>query len=108
MEENKEYPDSLEKIIKHVAALEREQHERSGKLVSELMAESSIREKRLIAIIAALVIAFVGTNAYWIYQWHSYDYVSQDGEGYNYYNSDINGDINNGTTNKTEEGQKEE
>lgn len=27
----------------------------------------------------------------------SYDYVSQDGEGYNYYNSDIGGDVNNGT-----------
>lgn len=107
MEENKN-PESWEKIIKHVADLERQSNERSGKLVSELMAESSMREKRLIAIITALVIAFVGTNAYWIYQWHSYDYVSQDGEGYNYYNSDINGDINNGTTNQTEEGQEKE
>lgn len=26
----------------------------------------------------------------------SYDYVSQDGEGYNYYNSDIGGNVNNG------------
>lgn len=33
----------------------------------------------------------------------SYDYVSQDGEGYNYYNSDIGGDVNNGTKNTEEE-----
>lgn len=33
----------------------------------------------------------------------SYDYVSQDGEGYNYYNSNIKGDVNNGTeSEKTE------
>ena len=29
----------------------------------------------------------------------SYDYVSQDGEGYNYYNSDIEGDVSNGAEN---------
>ena len=27
----------------------------------------------------------------------SYDYVSQDGQGYNYYNSGIGGNVNNGT-----------
>lgn len=33
----------------------------------------------------------------------SYDYVSQDGEGYNYYNPNIKGDVNNGTeSEKTE------
>lgn len=37
----------------------------------------------------------------------SYDYVSQDGEGYNYYNSDIGGDVNNGTESTETEGQKE-
>lgn len=34
----------------------------------------------------------------------SYDYVSQDGDGYNYYNSGIEGDVVNGAENpKTEE-----
>lgn len=37
----------------------------------------------------------------------SYDYVSQDGEGYNYYNSDIGGDVNNGAEDKTEERPEE-
>lgn len=29
-----------------------------------------------------------------------YDFVSQDGEGYNYYNSDIRGDVSNGAESK--------
>lgn len=34
----------------------------------------------------------------------SYDYVSQNGEGYNYYNADVEGDVNNGTkSTETEE-----
>ena len=99
MQETSKSPESWEKIINHVADMEREHQDRSGQLVSELMSDSSKREKRLIAIIVALVIAFVGTNAYWIYQWNSYDYVSQDGQGYNYYNSDVEGNVSNGTAN---------
>jgi hypothetical protein len=99
MQETGKAPESWEKIINHVADMEREHQDRSGQLVSELMNDSSKREKRLIAIIVALVIAFVGTNAYWIHQWNSYDYVSQDGHGYNYYNSGVEGDINNGSEN---------
>lgn len=43
--------------------------------------------------------ALVGTNAAWIYVFNSYEYVTQDGEGYNYYNSEIDGDVENGTEN---------
>lgn len=86
MQETEKNPESWEKVINH-------------ELVSELMADGSKREKRLLIIIIALVIGFLGTNAYWIYQWNSYDYVSQDGQGYNYYNSDVEGDINNGPEN---------
>lgn len=32
-----------------------------------------------------------------------YDFVSQDGEGTNYYNSDVGGDVNNGATGTEEE-----
>lgn len=61
-----------------------------------------VEKKSKIAFLITLV-ALVGTNAYWIYQWNSYDYISQDGEGYNYYNADIEGDIMNGTENQAEE-----
>lgn len=39
----------------------------------------------------------------WRELFSSYDYVSQDGEGYNYYNSDIGGDVENGAENQEEE-----
>ena len=40
-------------------------------------------------------------NQHWIDYLSQYDFVSQDGEGYNYYNSDVGGDVNNGTESKT-------
>lgn len=36
-------------------------------------------------------------NQRWIEYLSQYDFVSQDGEGYNYYNSDVSGDVVNGT-----------
>ena len=41
--------------------------------------------------------ALIGTNAYWIHVLNSYEYVYQDGEGENYYNNEIGGDVENGT-----------
>lgn len=41
--------------------------------------------------------ALIGTNAYWIHVLNSYEYVYQDGEGENYYNNEIGGDVKNGT-----------
>lgn len=37
--------------------------------------------------------ALVGTNAYWIYTFSNYEYVSQDGEGINNINSGTQGDL---------------
>ena len=41
--------------------------------------------------------ALIGTNAYWIYTFNSYEYVYQNGEGQNNYNSNIGGDVDNVT-----------
>ena len=41
--------------------------------------------------------ALIGTNAYWIYMFNSYEYVYQDGTGQNNYNSNIGGDVDNVT-----------
>ena len=41
--------------------------------------------------------ALIGTNLYWINQYNSYDYVSQDGEGINNINTGDQGDLENGT-----------
>ena len=73
------------------------------KFVSELISDARAQAKRWFIAFLVTLAALIGTNAYWIYQWNSYDYVSQDGNGYNYYNSDVEGDIANGTENQTEE-----
>ena len=73
------------------------------KFVSELIKDAQAQAKRWFIAFIATLVALVGTNIYWIYQWNSYDYVSQDGEGYNYYNADVEGDITNGTENQAEE-----
>lgn len=53
------------------------------------------------------IAVLIGTNAYWIYTMNSYEYVYQDGTGQNNYNSNISGDVNNVTTDQTQEEQKE-
>lgn len=75
----------------------------AGKFVSELIKDAQRQSKRWFIAFVVTLVALVGTNIYWIYQWNSYDYVSQDGEGYNYYNSDIEGDITNGAEDQAEE-----
>ena len=41
-------------------------------------------------------------NQRWIEYLSQYDFVSQDGEGYNYYNSDVGGNVNNGAESEEE------
>lgn len=69
------------------------------KFVSELISDMKAQSKRWFIAFITTLIALIGTNLYWIYEWNSYDYISQDGDGYNYYNSDIEGDITNGSEN---------
>lgn len=72
-------------------------------LVSELVRDMKNQSKRWFIAFLVTLLALMGTNFYWIYQWNSYDYVSQDGEGHNYYNADVEGDIVNGTADSQEE-----
>ena len=67
------------------------------KFVSELIQDIQRQAKRWFIAFLVTLAALIGTNIYWIYVFNSYEYVSQDGEGYNYYNSEVEGDINNGT-----------
>lgn len=77
------------------------------KFVSELVQDIQKQSKRWFIAFVITLTALVGTNIYWIYQWNSYDYVSQDGEGYNYYNYGVEGDVDNGTADQAEEEPKE-
>lgn len=49
-----------------------------------------------IAIIGLLLVNQNQTNSFLNYL-SEYDFVSQDGEGFNYFNTDIGGDVSNGT-----------
>lgn len=55
-----------------------------------------------IAIFVLLAVLFI-TNAIWIYVFQSYDYVSQDGEGQNYFNREVGGDVYNGAEGQSKE-----
>lgn len=50
----------------------------------------------IVAVASVLSIVNYKNDCHWRDLFASYDYVSQDGEGYNYYNSDIGGDVTNG------------
>ena len=76
----------------------------SWESVEEMLATSVIKQaeaaaKRWFIAFLVTLAALFGTNVYWIYVFNSYEYVSQDGEGFNYYNSDVEGDITNGSEN---------
>lgn len=77
---------------------ERQAWNDAEKFVSELISDARSQAKRWFIAFLVTLAALFGTNVYWIYVFNSYEYVSQDGEGFNYYNSDVEGDIENGTT----------
>lgn len=76
-------------------------------LASEILAwreeASKAKSFAIVCLTAGIVAIGVGmatinfmNDRDWRELFASYDYVSQDGEGYNYYNSDIGGDVSNG------------
>lgn len=74
----------------------------SWKGIEEFFATSVIQQaersaKRWFIAWLITLAALIATNAYWIHVLNSYEYVYQDGEGENYYNNEIGGDVENGT-----------
>ena len=59
--------------------------------------------KVCIVIMALIIAALIGTNAYWIYIFQSYDIVTQDGSGLNNYNTGNQGDVLNESKDTQEE-----
>lgn len=70
------------------------------KFVSELIKGSQEQAKRWFFAFLVTLIALVGTNAYWIYVFNSYEYVYQDGEGINTINTGNQEDIDYGAESK--------
>lgn len=99
-EQQNNNPKSWAEVYRAIAE---RQIDSSNKLASEMLEDSDKKDKRktkiiayLIGVICVLIIGLVGSNIYWVYQWSSYDYYSQDGDGTNYLNSDVEGDVVNG------------
>lgn len=64
----------------------------------EVLEQAKRNTKMWFATWVLTMAALIGTNAYWIYTFNSYEYVYQDGTGQNNYNSNIGGDVDNVTT----------
>lgn len=63
----------------------------------EVLEQAKRNTKMWFATWVLTMAALIGTNAYWIYTFNSYEYVYQDGTGQNNYNSNIGGDVDNVT-----------
>lgn len=64
---------------------------------TEVIEQSKRAAKRWFIAWIITFTALICTNLYWIYQFNSYDYVFQDGEGINNINTGEQGDLENGT-----------
>ena len=73
-------------------------------ILNEEQKRSSKEKMKLTTIILVLLMAFVLTNALWIYYFNQYDYevVNQSGCGVNNYDTMIVGDLTNGTSDNRE------
>lgn len=65
---------------------------------TEVIEQSKRTAKRWFITWIITFAALIGTNIFWIYAFNSYEYVYQSGEGQNNYNSNIDGDVDNVTT----------
>ena len=61
---------------------------------TEVIEQSKKSAKRWFIAWVITFAALIGTNALWIYQWNSYDYIYQDCHGTNNINTGTQGDIN--------------
>lgn len=73
------------------------------KFVSELIQDAQRQSKRWFIAFVVTLVALVGTNAYWIYVFNSYEYVSRDGEGINTINTGNQEDVNYGAESEDKE-----
>lgn len=78
--------------------------EEKGNSATDVLNTLVKQMKTMWIVIILLIVLLVGTNMAWLYVFQSYDYVTQDGEGYNYFNREVEGDVYNGAEST---GQKE-
>lgn len=88
----------------------------ASEMIAEMKKESKRKDYGMVAFGAICGVMIIGllfvnashakanerNNQRWLEYLSQYDFVSQDGEGYNYYNSDVGGDVVNGAENPKE------
>lgn len=89
------------------------EHALASEILTRREEASKAKNFAIICLTVGIVVIGVGMAAInymndrdWRELFASYDYVSQDGNGYNYYNADIEGDVNNGPENQEKEEQE--
>lgn len=104
MQENKE--TRQEKPEKEGSRWPIVEHTLASEILTRREEASKAKNFAIICLTVGIVVIGVGMAAInymndrdWRKLFASYDYVSQDGNGYNYYNADIEGDVNNGAEN---------
>lgn len=73
--------------------------ESNDSLARSVVEQSKAATKKWFIAFLVTLAALVATNAAWLYVFNSYEYVYQDGEGQNNYNSNVDGDVKNVTAN---------
>ena len=68
-------------------------------LATKVIEQAKTSAKRWFIAWLITLMSLIGTNAYWIYVFNSYEYVSQDGSGVNTINTGEQEDMSIGTEN---------
>lgn len=76
-----------------------------GNSATDVLSTLAKQLKTMWIVIILLIVLLVGTNMAWLYVFQSYDYVTQDGDGYNYFNSNVKGSVYNGAEEQNQEEQ---
>ena len=104
MQENKE--NRQEKPEKDHSVWQIVEHSLASEIIAQRENVSKAKNLAIVCLSIGIVVIGLGmaainymNNREWRELFASYDYVSQDGNGYNYYNADIEGDVNNGAEN---------
>lgn len=72
--------------------------ESNDSLARSVIEQSKATTKKWFIAFLVTLAALVATNTAWLYVFNGYEYVYQDGEGQNNYNSNVDGDVENVAT----------
>lgn len=94
---NETSTENNQPVASETIAMQREQFILLSKIAFFAMALQALIIAGLLIAIVLLAQANERNNQRWLDYLSQYDFVSQDGEGTNYFNSEIGGDVTNGT-----------